>query len=637
MLQKLRNVFEGWVAKVIFALLVFVFSFFGIEGYFVARNDTWVAKVGGHEVSQQDFSNALNNYRQQQMNTPGNTMDPSDFEKPEVKRKVLDQLVNRQLLLNANDKLGIKVPDSAVRAQIAQVPQFQVDGKFSPEAYLAMLSASGLTPEQYQEQVRSDLEVRQLPGAVMTTAFATPAEVDDYLRLLTQQRDFRYLELPPPAPQDTTVTDAEIAAYYKSHLSQFMSPEQVSVNYIDLNAADMKPATPIDDATLKARYEKEKSRFVSPEQRLVSHILIKLPPDPTPAQKQAALDKARHVYQLATAPGADFARLAEQYSDDLGSRRQGGDLGWIEKGVTDKAFEAALFSMKKGEISQPVLTPEGYHIIDLRDIRPGQVKSFAEVRDQLLQEAQQDAREAEYRDVGSKLTDLIYQDPTSLKPAAQKLGLTIQTSPLFTRDGTPSGVAANKAVVKAAFSDTVLVQGNTSDPIDLGNDHMVVIHINKHLPAAPKPLAEVSNTIRQDILNERAEALARQRADALFAKLEKGATLDALAGETGQKVEQATAAQRSTPGIDPELLAAVFRMPHPGKGAVSRALVPLADGHYALVELSAVRPGDLSKVPVQEREFLRAQIGQVLGAEEMQGLLEAFRKSAKIQLAPQRL
>ncbi|MER3546310.1 MAG: peptidylprolyl isomerase [Rhodanobacteraceae bacterium] len=636
MLQQIREKLGGWPAKIIFGLMVFVFSFFGIESYFVARNETWVAKVDGHEISQQDFQNSFNLYRQQQMAQPGNTMTAEDFEKPEVKRAALDRLINQQLLLNLNDKLGVVVPDSAVRAQIEQVPQFQVDGHFSPDAYLAMLSASNRTPQQYQDEVRSSLAVSQLPEAIVNTAFATDADVDGYLRLRLQTRDFHYLQLPPPRPADTNVTDADIAAWYKSHLKDFMTPEQVSLHYIELDAADMKVAPP-DEADLKARYEKEKAKFGAPEEREAAHILISVPKNATPAQQKAALAKAQLIDKLAKAPGADFAQLAKRYSDDLGSKNQGGDLGWLQKGDTDPAFDSALFAMKKGEISDPVLSPEGYHIIYLKGVRGGQVQSFEQVRDQLAAEVQKSERDSEYSDVAGKLTDLVYQDPSSLEPAAKQLGLTVQTTPLFPRGGASSGIAANKAVVKAAFSDQVLLQGNSSDPIELGPDHIVVIHVADHEAAKPKPLDQVRDTVRAQILQARADEAAKKQADALYAQLQKGGDLDAIAKSAGQPVKSATAVARDSTALDSQLLQAVFRMPRPAAGKTSTALAILPKGQYALVVLNAVHDGSPSGLPKPQRELLRGQMGQVIGAEEIDGLLASLRAHAKIQVAMDRL
>ncbi|HET7591732.1 MAG TPA: SurA N-terminal domain-containing protein [Rhodanobacteraceae bacterium] len=640
MLQAIRNMFKSWIVIAIFGVLVVVaFLFFGIEGYFSQSNATWVAKVDGHEISQQDFTTAFNNYRQQQLNSPGNTMDPADFQKPEVKEAVLKQVVNRQLLLNENDQLGIKVPDAAVREQIASYPVFQVNGKFDTSSYLAWLAQQRKSADQFEDEVRSDLATRQLPEAIIATAFATKAEAEAFLRLELQQRDFSFVDLPPPAPtpEQGNVSDAEIAGYYKAHQSEFMTPEQVAVNYIDLDAATMKVTPDLSDKALEARYDKEKARFVSPPQWEVAHILIKLPPKASAADKQAALAKARKVEALAKAPGADFAKLAEEYSDDLGSKRQGGDLGWLSKGDAGPEFQAALDKMKKGGISDPVLTSDGYHIIDVRDLREGHSQSFAEVRDQLAAEAKKDARKDTYQDVGNKLTDMIYNDPTSLKPAAQKLGLTVQTTPLFGRDGGKSGIAANPKVVKAAFSDMVLVQGNTSDPIDLGDDHMVVIHVDKHIPAAPKPLDQVRDQIHHEIVQQRVDASAKTLAEKAFGELKGGTSLDTLAKAAGQDVQQKSGVIRNAQGIDPDLVTAVFKLAHPAKGAETKALVPMENGHYALVVLHSVTPGDPSTVPQEAQAFLREQMARAYGGADMQEFIDILRDHAKIELAKQRL
>lgn len=640
MLQFIRNLFKSWIVIAIFGVLVVVaFLFFGIEGYFSQSNATWVAKVDGHEISQQDFQTAVNNYRQSQLNAPGNTMEAADFQKPEVKQKVLDLVINQQLLLNENAKLGVTVTDAAVRAQIASYPVFQVNGKFDPTTYLAYLAQIAKTPQEFQDSIRTDLAARQIPEALVGTAFSTKEEADAFLRLQLQQRDFSYVDLPPPAatPEQSNVTAAQVADYYQAHKADFMSPEQVALNYIDLDAATMKVTPDLSDKALQARYEKEKSRFVSPPQWEVAHILIKLPAKPTAEQKQAALAQAEKVGALAKAPGADFAKLAEQYSDDLGSKRQGGDLGWLQKGDAGPEFQAALDKLKKGEVSAPVLTSDGYHIIDLRDVREGHAEAFAQVRDQLAAEVAKSARADAYRDVGGKLTDMIYNDPTSLKPAAKKLGLTIQTTPLFGRAGAKTGIAANPKVVKAAFSDIVLVQGNTSDPIDLGDNHMVVIHVDKHVAGAPKPLAEVTDAIKQAIVQARVDASAKTIADATFAKLQAGTKLDTLAQAAGQKVVQETGVQRNAQNVDPELLQAVFDLAHPAKGADTRALVPLKSGHYALVALAAVNPGDTAKIPAEAQGFLREQMARAYGDADLQGFLAVLRKHAKIETAPQRL
>lgn len=637
MLSKMRNLLSGWLAKIFFGLLVFVFSFFGIESYFVARTDTFVAKVDGHEVSQQDFRTAMDNYRQRAQQQSGNKLDGSYFEKPEVKRQVLDALIDRQVVMQAGEELGATVSDVQVRDAIAAIPAFQVDGKFDDGAYRAVLAAQGMSPVAFQERVRSDLEAETLPQAVEASAFATDADVDAYLRLKLQTRDFRYVQLPAPGAGEGTVDDAEIAAYYNAHRSDFMNPETVALQYLELDAASLKVDATIDDESLKKRYEDEKQRFVLPEQRLASHILVKVPANATPAQQKAALEKAQKLDAEAKAPGADFAKLAEQNSDDLGSKRQGGDLGWVSKGDTDPAFEAALFALHKGQVSDPVLSSEGYHVIWLRDERAGEAKPFEQVKGELAKQMLDSERERKFSEVAGKLTDLIYQDPSSLEPAARALGLTIQTTDAFPRSG-GQGIAANPKVIEAAFSNPVLVEGNTSDPVELGPNHIVVLRDAKHTAATPKPLDAVRDTIHQRVLAERAEAAAKQRAQTLYAKLQQGGDLQAIAADAGAQMLTSAGTGRDAQQPEQALLDAVFRMPHPAAaGKPSTALVPLEHGSYALVALDAVHAGDPAKAAQQERSMLRQQLGRMYGAEAVREFVAALRGAAKIKTAEDRL
>src|SRR5690625_2500440 len=468
MLQSIREKIQGWPAIIIFGALSLLLAGWGLGSYVVSSRDTWVAKVGDHEISKQAYQTQMNNMRRRMSQSQGDKFDPAYFQKPEVKKQIVEGMIDRYLLQQSGKDLGLVVTKNAVRQQIASIPSFQVNGKFDPATYRAVLTSNRLTPVAFQQQVRPGQATMLLPSKIAATSTIGEADVDDYLKLQLQTRDLHYVVLPRPPVKSTEVSDAEVAEYYKAHPSDFMIPERVAVNYIELDASKLETDGKIDEATLKARYEQEKNRFVEPEQRLVSHILIKVPANATPEQQKQALEKARQVDAKARAEGADFAALAKKYSDDVGSAIQGGKLGWLQKGVTNKAFEDAMFSMQKGQISKPVLTPDGYDIIWLRDVRAGDVKPFDEVRDQLLAEVKKSNREHKYSELAGKLTDLVYKNPASLEPAADKLGLKIEKTGLFGRDGAEKGMASNPKVVKAAFSDNVLEDGNTSDPIKIG-------------------------------------------------------------------------------------------------------------------------------------------------------------------------
>ncbi|KGI77596.1 SurA N-terminal domain-containing protein [Oleiagrimonas soli] len=636
MLQNLREKLHGWPAIILFGALALLLASFGLIGYVSQNVDTFVAKVGKHEISQTDYQDRMNALRRQATETQGANFDPSYFDKPEVKEQVLDALIKQQLLQQANDHLGLKVTDAELRDEIANDSNFQVDGKFNADTYSAVLTANGMTPQMYQNRVRASLETELLPNAISSSEVITDDQVDEYLRLQTQKRDLRYVMLPRPALTDTTVSDKEVADWYAQHKADFMTPEKVSVNYIELSTDDVKADSTPDEAALKQRYEREKNRYQEPEQRLVSHILIDVPKNATPAQQKTALAKAESVYKKAES-GADFAKLAKQYSDDLGSKNDGGNLGWIERGVTNKAFEDALFSMKQGQISKPVLSPEGYHIIDLRGVRAGKVKPFSEVRDQLAKEMEQGDLERKYSELAGKLTDKVYADPSALAPIAQELGLKVQHTDLFTRDGAKQGIASNPKVVKAAFSDQVLVQGNTSDAIDLGSNRMVVVHMLKHEASKLQPLDQVSGQIRANILAQRVAKAAKAQADKLLAEVRKNGDLDKDTAGLGVAAQSLKGAQRVQNGVSPKLLETAFSMPHPAKGKATYATVEVSDGNYALIALDGVQPGDISKIPEMVRNGLRQRMAQAYATTETNAFIDVLQKHTKIEIAKQRM
>ena len=633
MLQAMRNKMHGWPSIIVLGLAVLAMSLFGMESYFMSNDDAFVAKVGKHEIDQRAFQDRVNQLRQQAAEQQGEQFDSSTFEKNETKLRILDGMIDEQLLLQANADWGLRVSDLAMRDYIASIPAFQVNGQFDGTSYRAWLTSQYKTPEMFENEIRSSLAIQLLPSAINDSTIASDAQLDHFLKLLSQRRDLRYFQLPRPALDNKTVSDAEIETWYKAHQADYMNPEQVSVKYIEVVGADLPLAAEPSDDELRKRYASEKQRFVQPEQRLVSHILVNVPANATPEQQKTALARAEKI--AAEANPGDFAKLAEQDSQDLGSRRLGGDLGWLEKGVTNEAFDSALFAMQKGQISKPVLSSDGYHIIWLRDIRSGESKPFEEVRDQLVKESTAAERDRTYNEVAGKMSDNTYQNPTSLEPASVALKLPIKTTALFTRKG-GEGVAANPKVVAAAFSDDVLVQGNNSGLIDLGNNHSVVVHVDQHVPAAAKPLAEVRADVQQKILDERAAAIEKKQADEALARLHRGETMDDVAKSLGASITTVNEAVRHAQ-IPAPLLTQAFLLPHPAAGKPQFAAVDMLDGTYVLLAVDKVQDGDLSKVPPEQRESMRQQMAQAYGYEATRELIDQLKAKTKIKINQQRL
>jgi peptidyl-prolyl cis-trans isomerase D len=654
MLQKIREATSGWIAGVILGVIIITFVFWGIEGYFSNRIETYAARItlkqgwfgtsfGAKykDISTDDFRKEFEQERLQQHDAQKDRFDSAKFNAIANKRDVLDRLIQRELLTAAASRDGIAASGQQVYDAIASQSAFQVNGKFDKDRYRYTLSIQNppKTPEQFEALVREDLVMQTLPLEIAASGIASDRDLDDSIRLSGQKRDLRYLEV--PAPADATVpADADLKAWYSAHIADYRTQEQVSLEYLDLDAATLQVPTTIDDATLKQRYAEQKNRFIEPEQRLASHILINVPANAPAAVEKAAQAKAAALTAQARAPGADFAKLAKDNSQDEGSKNLGGDLGWLTQGVIEqKAFASALYALKPGQVSDPVRTAEGWHVIQLRDVRPGRQIPFESVRAELEKNELKDARERLYNDRSGKLVDLTLKDSTSLTPVARELGMTIRKTPLFGRAG-GTGIAANPKVVEAAFSASVLQDGNTSDPIEIGahHDHMIVIRVAQHLPVKTLSFAEVHDRVLADFEADRHDKAAKAAANALLARAAKGETLDALAAATGGTVQQVSSATRNLTVPSADLIATGFRLPHAAAGKPPQAAIAeLAPARYALVEAATIVDGDPKTLDAATRSLMRQRYGQLNGTLDTRVYIDALRKEFPVKVAEDRL
>ncbi len=652
MLQKLRDKTSGWIATVVLGLLIIPFAFLGVNEYVTGGTDSAVAKVEAppawwssapawwplsmlwqrEEVTQQAFSAAFEQARQQQRQTLGENFDPREFETSDNKLKVLEQLIDQKVLQLAAKRSGVAVGDAAVRESIAGEPAFQVDGKFDATRYSLLLSSQvpPLTPVEFEKQQRERLQLALIPQAISESNFVTAKEMDRLIKLLGETRSVSILALPPKDADAAPVTDAQIKTWYEGHAADFRQPESVTLEYVDVDGATLaSAAAPQDEAALRKRYEQEKARFMSAEQRLASHILINVPAGADAAAQKAAEQKAAALTAQAKQAGADFAALAKANSQDPGSKDTGGDLGWVDKGVMVKPFEDALFSMQAGEIRGPVKTDFGYHVLQLREVKAGQGKSFEEVRDDLVREQGEADGERAYSDLAGRLVNEVLKNPTALGPAAKAVGLPVQRVGPFSR-ATASGIAANPAVLRAAFSDTLVQDGTVSDPIEISPKRSVLIRVLQHTPEQPQPLAQVRDAVIAAIRRDRTAKASAAAADAIIARIAKGETLQAIASAEKLQVGDLPEVPRGSPMPSPEINEAIFLAQKPAAGKVSAGKASTQDGGYAVFVLNKVNPGDLAKIQPEQRTQLQQQVAQMEGASAVESFVRGLRKQFKV-------
>jgi peptidyl-prolyl cis-trans isomerase D len=634
MLQKLREKTSGWVAFVILGAVSIPFAFFGINNYFERRVENFVARVGEQDITPDAFRQSFEQYRQSIRQQFGEAYDASMFESPLIKRQYLEQMIDRELLMQAANQHGLGASDALLREEIQAISAFHVNGQFSTDQYKLLLNSRSMSEVGFEQQMREDLSAQELTKSLQNSGLVTDTEIDTYLRLRDQTRDFRYVSLPASTPVTVEPAAADIESYYALHQSEFMSEEQVSLEYVDIDAASLSVNTNPDEATLKARYEEQKARFTEPERRLASHVLIKLDPNADAAAQKTALDRATALLAEIRA-GKPFADVAKASSDDLGSQGNGGDLGWVKKGDMDAAFETALFALKAGDLSEPVKSAEGYHVIQLREVQAESVRTFEQVRDELAAEFATTERETVFSKISGDLYEKVIDDPQSLGEAAQAAGLAMGHTPPFGRSG-GEGIAADPRVIKAAFSEAVLNDGEASTPIELSPNHVVIVRVDEHKPSAVRALEEVRTEVIARLNAETTAKQAEDAAKALEARLLGGESLDAIAQSLQLTPTVAEGVGRNAASHDAAVVAEAFKVARPTEGTSGKALAKLPNG-YALVEVSKVVDGDVSKTDAAGRDSVRQVLQQAAAESERRALIESLRASIKVEVAEDRL
>ncbi len=633
MLQAIREKLSGWILVVIVLLLAVPFALFGINNYFEAQVDSYVAKVNDAQIDSRQLQERLDLQRRQMRQMLGQDADLGFIETPDNKRRILDSLIEEELRYQDARASGVEIPAAKLQSEILAIDAFKPAGTFDQDTYVAVLRNMSMTPSIFEDRMLRDMAAREISTRVGGSAFATDAEIDSYLRLQNQTRTFTSLRFNAAEETVDAPSEEAIAKEFETRKSELQTPELISVQYVEVQASGIEVEMP-NDAELQVRYEDSKDRYVVPEQRQASHVLIEVASDAAADLQKAALAKAEALLAEIRA-GKDFADVAKASSEDLGSKQQGGDLGWLEPGASDPAFEDALFKLEAGQISEPVLGANGYHLIQLREIKAESRRLFAEVKAELETEYRQTEQDRLFSDLAGSLVDEIQRDPQSLQGPADKLKLPLKTSELFPRTG-GAGIAANPEVVTEAFSSLVLERGQTSDLIDLTKEHVVAIRLAQRKAPEPRTLDQVRGEIEAGIRQSAQRKLLEEQVKALEARLIAGESLATIATELAKTPDAAEAVVRTAGNIDAVLLEQAFKMSRPN-GAPIRQVIKLNDDEQALIELTAVVDGDPKTIEQAARDAARTLLVGQWSEAESKAYVEALRKQAKIVIVEDRL
>jgi peptidyl-prolyl cis-trans isomerase D len=624
MLQKIRDKVSGWIAGVFLGAIAVVFVFWGIN--FENSANTYAAKVNGEKISVEAMTRAWQQ-RQSQLQQMMRGELPEAMVKAQQKN-IMDEFVRRTLLKQRASELGYRVSDAALAEQIVSFPELQVDGKFSRDRYAALLRQQGRTEPQFEAELRGDLAIGQIQGGIVDSAFVTPYELERRLVLEKQEREVDYALIASNSfASQIVVTDEQIQAWYDSHKNDYLLPETVDLQYVELTRARAESGVTVTEEGLKDYYSQVKERFESPERRKARHILITVGDgvDDAAAKKQAEELAAK------AKAGADFSQLAKENSKDPGSAQQGGDLGWAQRGTMVGPFEEALFAMQKDEIRGPIKTQFGYHVIRLDDIEAAGLRSYEDVRTELEAEFRRDRSQTIFYDESQKLADRAFSSLTELDSVAKEFNLPVKTVPGFTREG-GGELGAEPTVIEAAFSEDVLERGQNSALVTIGEDRAVVLRVANHKPAEPRPLAEVRSQIETQLRTNAAREAAQKKGAEVLAKLQEGGAWSEVAAQAGLTPVGKRFIGRKDAVVPASVTSTAFA-PTPAQVSESKphyANVATDDGNYAVVMVTNVRSGNAATESAEEKTQRRRVAERQMGNEEFMAYIAELEREADV-------
>lgn len=640
MLTAIRERATGWIAWLIVGFITVPFALWGVNSYFQGDTIIATATVNGVNIPYSVYQNELAAQRQSLAQRLGADFDPALLDSLGIRQRVINGLIDNQLLNQFTDDQNFRISDQQLIGLIQSFPAFLEDGVFSQARYQELLAANRLNPQGFEQSQRLTGVVNQLQEGINDTAFFTKTERDRMLVLHDQSRHAQYAVLKASSFVDEfTIEEDEVKKFYEENSDLFQTEARMKVEYIELSIDSLSKTVVPSEEEIETLYVETKGRYKKAESRKASHILVNVDQSASEEEKQTKLDLANEILAKANS-GDDFSILAKLYSDDPGSKDNGGDLGVVAKGQMVKSFEDAVFDMRKGEIRGPIQTTFGYHIITLTELEEGSQQSLEDVRQQLQEDARQIQAESQFTELAESFKNLVFEDPDNITTAADELGLKIQTSDWFTTNE-GKGVAVDATVRRAAYSEDVLNENLVSPAIEIGFDKLVAVQKVAFEASGSKSIEAVKTQITNSLKAEKSEARVLQTGSDYLTELR---SMDPVTDswsffseEHELKVETLAEKKAEIPANLIVLGDAVFALPKPESGQVKFGGVALENGDYALLILENVESGNVEAIDEPQQTLVQQQ----LLARDGVGLFSQFRvllrENADIEISEDRL
>jgi len=616
MLEAIRERAQGWIAKVILGLIALTFAVWGVEGYFGSSGkEPPAAKVNDSEISQRDFLKTLKEQgaaMQQQLG--------GKVEEKALRAKVMEQLVNTSLLSQAAQKSGFAILDPQVEAVMGGVEVFQEGGKFSKARLDAWLRSQGMSQQQLQSMIAQDLLLKQVQIGYGEGAVAPLPTAVRLNALLAQQREVNEAGFDrKDFLKSASIDDNAVRAEYDTHKTDYATPASLRLQYLVLSQTALEEKIQISDDQLRKFYEANAARFQEPERRRASHILIKIEAGADAKGRQAAKAKAEQILAEVKKSPAQFGELARKHSQDPVSGEKGGDLGSFTRDMMVKPFSDAAFQMRQGAISDLVETQFGFHIIRLDGIVPGAKIGFEAAKGDIQKELRQQEAQRRFVEAAERFSNMVYEQPDSLAPAAKEFGLTLQETPWFNRKSAPVPLA-NERLLEMVFTEEAQKKRQNIEAVEVAPNTLISARVIDFRAAGQRPLAEVAGEIRLKLSADMARKLAIEAG--------KKALESARAGQLIPWSAAMTVSRMQPLNLPAEAVKAIFR--------AATTQLPVYTGSetaegYRVYRINRVAAGQAQP---EMAKRIRGDIRRLIAQEEMRAYLENLKARAKIKIEP---
>ena len=630
MLQAINDRAKGILGWVIIAFISVPFALWGIQEYLGNDVAGYVAKVNDSEITARDYDEALSRQRERLKSMLGGELPDSPAFDSQMKNQVLEQLVSSRVLETSSLKAGFRISDDLLASKIKTMKPFLQDGKFMTATYEQLLRSQGMSVSEFEYLMRRDLLTQQLQNGVIRSSIVGKSTLELVHRLENQSRDISYLLIKQASYNDSvSFTDDEVQQYYSQNQDRYMHPEQVSVSYIEFKGDHLANDVAVDEEAIKRAYDEYVADISEHEERQAKHILIQLDESASDTVKSEKKNKADSILARLQA-GESFEQLAKAESDDKGSAAKGGDLGWVSRGMMVPAFDAALYKLKKDEISDVIQTGFGFHIIRLTDIKATQPDSFETRKQQLIAQLKQHEVDNMFYERAELMASMTYENDETLQTAADALDIKIQQTDFFSRASGPA-VASNEAVRSAAFSETVLKDGRNSEVIELDKNHIIVLRLDEHKPAKPKTLQEVRGSVEMALRMQKSKQKAQAAGLQAMVDLQQLKSLKAFDKSKHYELNSPGFIKRDYAEADRSIIKAAFDMARPEGDDPAFSSVDLANGDIAVIQLVAVKESSASDTTA-DLSKIRQQIQNEISNQEMLAILSYLKSRSEITL-----